>query len=172
MSCQACVVYTTFVRNSVFSYPTTPHDTGIWRSVVLYCGNAKTPRVIRAKTQNFPCRWENHDWTATVQVRQKTSEKFLLAECMGSEKFFSFVVSYEKYNFRLFHCFQPTKMIIVYHIWPELLKLWSWSSNCNEANHCPNVPVGSDPLRHTQATLTFTFIAPLGRRPQGSTDDY
>ena len=39
-----------------FLYLTTRHDTGIRRSVVLYCGNAKTPQVLRAKTQNFPCR--------------------------------------------------------------------------------------------------------------------
>ena len=31
--------------------------------------------------------------------------------CVGSEKFFSTVVSYEKFNFRLFHCVQPTKII-------------------------------------------------------------
>ena len=30
-----------------FSYPTTPHDTGIRRSVVLYCRNAKTPMIGR-----------------------------------------------------------------------------------------------------------------------------
>ena len=30
-------------KRRIFSYPTTPHDTGIRRSVVLYCGNAKTP---------------------------------------------------------------------------------------------------------------------------------
>ena len=38
--------------------------------------------------------------------------------CVGSEKFFSTVVSYEKFNFRLFHCVQPTKILtcqIVYH---------------------------------------------------------
>ena len=33
--------------------------------------------------------------------------------CVGSEKFFSTVVSYEKYNFRLFHCVQPTKIITI-----------------------------------------------------------
>ena len=39
--------------------------------------------------------------------------------CVSSEKFFSTVVSYEKYNFRLFHCVQPTK-IIRFHWWPAI----------------------------------------------------
>ena len=34
---------TNLPRKKPFSYPTTPHDTGIRRSVVLYFGNAKTP---------------------------------------------------------------------------------------------------------------------------------
>ena len=31
--------------------------------------------------------------------------------CVGDEKFFSTVVLYEKHNFRLFHCVQPTKIV-------------------------------------------------------------
>ena len=31
--------------------------------------------------------------------------------CVGSDKLFYTVVSYEKYDFRLFHCVQPTKTI-------------------------------------------------------------
>ena len=47
--------------------------------------------------------------TTTVQARQITSEKFLLS-VWAVRNFFSTVVSYEKYNFRLFHCVQPTKI--------------------------------------------------------------
>ena len=36
-------------------------------------------KVLRAKTQNFPCRWENHEWMTTPPARQITPEKFLLA---------------------------------------------------------------------------------------------
>ena len=36
--------------------------------------------------------------------------KFLLA-AWAVRNFFSTVVSYEKFNFRLFHCVQPTKII-------------------------------------------------------------
>ena len=42
-------------------------------------GAGRVGKVLRAKTQNFPCRWENHEWTTTAQARQITSEKFLLA---------------------------------------------------------------------------------------------
>ena len=70
--------------------------------MVLYCDNAKTPRNFsqsRCKTQNFPCRWENHEWTTTAQARI-TSEKFLLARAAWAvRKFFSTVVSYEKIQF-------------------------------------------------------------------------
>ena len=37
------------VDDLFFSYPKTPHDTGIQKSVVLYCGNAKTPHCVGSK---------------------------------------------------------------------------------------------------------------------------
>ena len=78
------------IPNDHFLYPTTPHDTGIRRSVVLYCGDAKT----------------------TAQARQITSGKFLLvAWAVTNFSPLPEVFSYEKYDFRLFQCVQPTKII-------------------------------------------------------------
>ena len=92
-------------RKRSFSYLTTPHVTGIRRSVVLYCGNGKTEPKRRTshageRTTNTD---DNRAGSADNLIKNSPS-------CVGSEKFFSTVVSYEKYNFRLFHCVQPTKI--------------------------------------------------------------
>ena len=108
-------------------------------------GAGRAGKLLRAKTQNFPCRRENHEWMTTVQARQITSEKFLLMKplmkphkvwgetfgyqkryrlvcwyckispgCVGSEKFFSTVVSYEKYNFFSFTAFSQRKLLLFF----------------------------------------------------------
>ena len=41
--CRGFAAVETTMEEAVFSYPTTPHDTGFRRSVVIYCGNTKTP---------------------------------------------------------------------------------------------------------------------------------
>ena len=80
------------------------------RSVVLYCSNAKI-QSSQSQTAELPCRWENHEWTKFAQAQQESLKKFLIAAWAVREKFFSTVFSYKKYNFRLFHCVQPTKII-------------------------------------------------------------
>ena len=86
-----------------FSYPTTPHDIGMWFFIAVtpkhrqnrplqtyrtYPLDARLEwdwtggKVLRAKTQNFPCRWENHEcieWTTAAQARQDNLRKNPLA---------------------------------------------------------------------------------------------
>ena len=52
-----------------------------------------------------------HQMTKRRRLQKVVSYDVLHHSCVGSEKFFSTVVSYEKYNFRLFHCVQPTKIV-------------------------------------------------------------
>ena len=44
-------------------------------------------KVLRAKTQNFPCRWENHEWTENRASAADNLRK-ISPSCVGSEKFF------------------------------------------------------------------------------------
>ena len=50
------------------------------------------------KRRTFHAGERTHEWTTTAQARQITSEK-ISPSCVGSEKFFSTVVSYEKIQF-------------------------------------------------------------------------
>ena len=75
--------------------------------------------------------------------------------CVESEKFFSTVVSYEKFNFRLFHCVQPTKIITLCRFtwnmtnsaactrYPVRTKFCSWNSDDRHKKSLSQAPDGT-----------------------------
>ena len=77
--------------------------------------------------------------------------------CVGSEKFFSTVVSYEKFNFRLFHCVQPTKIITFrtrqHHTTQESGGVWFFIAATPK--HHDQKSIGRNIGTHTKRTAHF-----------------
>ena len=77
--------------------------------------------------------------------------------CVGGEKFFSTVVSYEKYNFRLFHCVQPTKVITFrtrqHHTTQEFGGVWFFIAATPK--HHDRKSIGRNVGPHTKRTAHF-----------------
>ena len=91
-----------------FSYQTTPHDTGIQRSVVLYCGNAKTPQSQNAELpmQVREPRMDDNCASAADNLRK------ISPSCLGSEKYSSLLSRSENTIFVSFTEFSQRKLLI------------------------------------------------------------
>ena len=92
-------------------------------------GAGRVGKVLRAKTQNFPCRWENHEWTTTAQARQITSEKFVLA-AWAVRNFSPLLPRTKNTNFRLFHCITKRKVISNMIVRQLRTRLFKWRKLC------------------------------------------
>ena len=89
------------------------------RPLRTYCTNPPDARLERGWAGGKSSQSQNAE--LSMQVREPRMDdsyadaadnlRKISSSCVGSENFFSTVVSYEKYNFRLFHCVQPTKII-------------------------------------------------------------
>ena len=94
-------------------------------------------KVLRAKTQNFPCRWENHEWTTTAHARRITSEKFLLPA--WAVRNFSPLLSRMKNSiFVSFTAFSQRKLLLSdssgiesgFSMYPRVTKLMNTTQHC------------------------------------------
>ena len=106
-------------------------------------GAERAGKDLRAKTQNFPCRWENHEWMTTAQARQITREKFRLTA--WTVRNFSPLLSRTKNTiFVSLTAYSQRKLLLIY------LADQGWNTNVHEQ-------LKTTPWTTLWNTLTFCF---------------
>ena len=152
-----CVCYTFVPDNN--TRHRNPEECG---SLLRQCQNTQKKssqnQNAELSTQVRERRMNDHRASAADNLRKNSRS------CVGSEKFFFTVVSYEKYNLHLFHCVQPTKTItFLKFVQVKLIALTAWWFDAEECHwYNLNVSGGAACVRKVVDEYSKMYRAQVG----------